>query len=96
MNCKPGDLAVTHSMPMDNGIVVEVIRAVDNSGGWEYLGPCWRVKSLGSRFHLTPTRLSEIADLPDANLRPIRDPGEDAQDETLSWLSVPTREGVAA
>jgi hypothetical protein len=27
-------------------------------------------------------------------LRPIRDPGDDAQDETLSWLPVPSREEV--
>lgn len=32
----------------------------------------------------------------DEFLRPIRDPGDDAQDETLSWLPVPTVEGVPA
>lgn len=29
----------------------------------------------------------------DHRLSPIRDPGEDAQDETLSWLPVPVTEG---
>ena len=27
----------------------------------------------------------------DKNLRPIRDPGDDAQDETLKWLDVPSK-----
>lgn len=30
------------------------------------------------------------------SLRPIRDPGDDAQDETLSWLPVPSTEKEAA
>lgn len=30
------------------------------------------------------------------SLRSIRDPGDDAQDETLSWLPVPSREEVSA
>ena len=32
----------------------------------------------------------------DARLRPIRDPGDDAKDETLSWLPVPSTEKEAA
>ena len=32
----------------------------------------------------------------DGVLRPIRDPGEDAQDETLSWVPVPSCDEVAA
>jgi hypothetical protein len=32
----------------------------------------------------------------DSILRPIRDPGDDAQDETLSWLPVPSTEKEAA
>lgn len=32
----------------------------------------------------------------DRNLRPIRDPGDDAQDETLQWLPVPSTEKEAA
>ena len=30
---------------------------------------------------------------PDRCLRPIRDPGEDATDETLQWLDAPTQQG---
>lgn len=33
---------------------------------------------------------------PDAWLKPIRDPGDDAKDETLSWLPVPSTEKEAA
>jgi hypothetical protein len=29
---------------------------------------------------------------PDWCLRPIRDPGDDARDQTLDWLQVPTKE----
>lgn len=32
----------------------------------------------------------------DGALRPIRDPGDDAQDETLQWLQVPATEEVTA
>lgn len=42
------------------------------------------------------TRQTIFAPVPDECLRPIRDPGDDAQDETLSWLPVPSREGVEA
>ena len=32
----------------------------------------------------------------DSQLRPIRDPGDDARDETLEWLPVPSRDEVTA
>jgi hypothetical protein len=32
----------------------------------------------------------------DRRLRPIRDPGEDATDETLLWLPVPTKQTESA
>ncbi len=35
-------------------------------------------------------------EIPDSWLRPIRDPGDDAQDETLQWLPVPSTEKEAA
>lgn len=92
MNCKPGDLAVTHSAPMDNGLIVEVIALVPP----EFGDSCWRVRSLGSPFHMTPTQLSHECWWPDAMLRPIRPQGDDARDETLDWLPVPQPEGVAA
>lgn len=83
-------------MPMDNGLVVEVLRSVDNIGGWEHYGPCWEVKSLGSGFHMTPSTMSQIASIPDRYLRRIDNPGPDAVDETLEWLNVPTKEGQPA
>lgn len=36
-------------------------------------------------------REAQEANVPDANLRPIRDPGDDAVDETLAWRSVPQK-----
>jgi hypothetical protein len=34
--------------------------------------------------------------IPDEHLQPIGNPGEDARDETLLWLPVPSREEVSA
>ena len=111
MNCKPGDLAVIVRLRPENshllGQLVEVVstpprgvfRLPDqrlhdpvSDGSWwviKFLAPvdlkCIRG---GSR--------SRYAAIQDSALRPIRDPGEDAQDETLSWLPVPEKEGVEA
>ncbi len=37
-------------------------------------------------------RLTKFGVMPDHALRPIRDPGDDATDETLQWLPVPSKE----
>lgn len=85
MNCKPGDLAI-------------VIRAnlLANLGALcEVLGPSgvpdheWSIRFQSERPMLlngddSPTRGRECF-CPDAWLRPIRDPGDDAVDETLLW-----------
>jgi hypothetical protein len=34
----------------------------------------------------------EINGVADLALRPIRDPGEDAKDETIQWKEVPTKQ----
>jgi hypothetical protein len=87
MNCKPGDLAITHSAPLDNGLVVEVIeRPASDAQYSNTFGPCWIVRSSGSYFHIEPGVRSELAIWPDAMLRPIRDPGEDAECESKAWL----------
>lgn len=100
LNCKPDDLAIivkAHRaenlgkivqcrklLPLADfkiGGPIENAWLVDIDGK----GPCQYARSLGYD-----------ACIPDANLRPIRDPGDDAQDETLQWLPVPTTEGVPA
>ena len=88
MNCKPGDLAVVvsqskHKCPPQMGAIVVI-----GEGMW---GNCWRTLPAT----IDPRDGREVA-IPDSHLRPIRDPGDDARDETLDWLPVPTREGVPA
>lgn len=83
MNCKPGDLAiVTWSETGCLGHIVEVLRPYD---GYVFAneGPSWWVMDKGQKMHCC-----------DSCLRPLRDPGEDAQDETLTWLPVPQPELV--
>lgn len=104
MNCKPGDLAiVVRSAGNDEartlinqllGKIVRVIRLrppVDPTCTaivvWQ-LEDELTVHFRGMRYQLTGIN--------DECLRPIRDPGDDAQDETLQWLQVPTTEEVTA
>lgn len=96
MNCKQGDLAVIVSTtPADNwgfrdiGKIVIVEAPGDD---WSDEGdprPHWycRIAS-GGLFHVANADgsnpgFSATGDIPDADLRPIRDPGDDAVDETL-------------
>jgi len=83
MNCKPGDLAVLIRV-LDSefnpniGRIVEVLhRAPDLDGE-----PAWTCRMVGSPGH-TEIGASQQADARDRNLRPIRDPGNDAVDQTL-------------
>lgn len=106
MNCKQGDLAVvTKSENGNTGKVVRVLRAsVGNSVaiGAEYaeVGQTWCrdkdswlwvVESASGLRHANGD-IDCTRPYPDFALRPIRDPGEDATDETLEWLPVPTPE----
>jgi hypothetical protein len=104
MNCKPGDLAVIirDRITENIGLLVEVQDDLDSH--WQD-DPCphWLVVSRGkpllSRLYDDGAPIGEFeyamdAYVPDADLRPIRDPGDDAQDETLDWLPVPSKETV--
>lgn len=90
MNCKPNDLAIVKSEQctiLANLVdhIVKVTRLDRNACGdaaWEFEGP--RRFIFGELFAVIPDRL----------LRPIRDPGDDARDETLDWLPVPKKEEV--
>lgn len=84
MNCKPGDLAICINAVVKEhiGLIVLVVGpALDRQPGW------WTVEVPN---HPSPNDLGWRAR--DSSLRPIRDPGEDATDETLTWLPVPSRE----
>lgn len=96
MNCKPGDLAViVRTLPPGAfllGYVVEVLHQVADVDQ----GPAWLVRLQRDITNPISGEIGSEGVAPDAFLMPIRDPGEDAQDETLQWLPVPEREGVAA
>jgi hypothetical protein len=89
MNCRKGDLAVmVHSeFPENVGTMYRVL-TLDrwDSGDWK----CEALTSVATdEGRLAPG--STVWAL-DADLRPIRDPGDDARDETLNWLPVPHKE----
>jgi hypothetical protein len=98
MNCKPGDMAyIVRSSCGNEGRVVEIVNAVvleiPGDLGFEGCGHLWRCRSkspLLQTFGLI--RPGEDFAFPDAWLRPIRDPGDDATDESLLWLPSPTKE----
>ena len=101
MNCKPGDLAVVvKSWAGNEGRIVRVIRLCQEAS---------KNYNIDSRGILTAPQLYWVIDqalpdfegtlshaFPDSQLRPIRDPGDDARDETLEWLPVPSRDEVTA
>jgi hypothetical protein len=85
MNCKQGDLAIVVSFathPEHNGKIVRCVRykPYQSIDAWVIDPP------LESRFPHSSDWAADRA------LRPIRDPGDDARDETLDWLPVPTKE----
>jgi hypothetical protein len=99
MNCKPGDLAVIVASDFQQNIgrLVQVIRA----DTVYCFGPEWECECLSSVYvednDITGECFGEFwanagraVSIPDADLRPIRDPGDDARDESLLWLPVPT------
>lgn len=111
LRCKPGDIAFIigyhPSFPHLAGRLVDVIELAPVGVDFrlpdgKFHLPCpastWVI-----RFH-SPVNLNALrgrsnafyACCPDRALHPIRDPGEDAQDETLAWKPVPTTEEVTA
>ncbi len=98
MNCKPNDLAIIYrsdgkGLVKDVGdacighpVTVKYLRPPIGDGGctsklvWEIEKP-FTVSVRGREF--------VILGIEDYCLRPIRDPGDDAQDETLRWKDVP-------
>ena len=84
MNCKPGDLAIVigdveDKVPPRTGAIVRISKASWFwPNAWELDPPVFDPAD-GAPIHVS-----------DDCLRPIRDPGDDAQDETLSWLPGPS------
>jgi hypothetical protein len=109
MNCKPGDLAVIVRGRVDTsnvGKFVTVRRALGHfAAGETFRGPDGGMKSAptddfywwieGPSLRCME-RSVDAWHVEDSRLRPIRDPGEDARDETLNWLPVPSQEKTTA
>lgn len=109
MNCKPGDLAVivkfNPAYPHMTGKIVDVIE-LSPVGVWFNLPNGKSHKPCGSQSWIikfpNPVDLSAIrgrssslyAVCPDHALRPLRDPGEDAEDEMLLITGLPERKGL--
>lgn len=88
MNCKKGDLAVivqSNCAPQHIGKIVSCVRLlnIENIQYWEI------EKTLENPGGIPYWCVA------DQRLRPIRDPGDDAQDESLQWLPVPSTEKEA-
>lgn len=93
MNCKPGDLAVlVKSFVNNEGRIFRCIRLasereVKANCFWVYPN-AWVIDT-----PLLTNTGNFVAMAYDQHMRPIRDPGEDAQDESHAWLPpVPTKE----
>lgn len=86
MRCKPFDLAVIVSIAIAKnewarGFIVRVTHLDQEPGVW------WLEKPI---HH--PDGRSRFTRIEDTCLKPIRDPGDDARDQTLDWLPIPTKE----
>lgn len=86
MNCRPGELAIKiYSKAGNEGRIVRCVTHVRQAFRHVGVLDAW----------MTDPMLANAAGMfvpcPDASLRPIRDPGDDAQDETLQWLPVPSQ-----
>ncbi|MFN4121285.1 hypothetical protein [Acidovorax sp.] len=84
MNCKPGDLAVIFRGAAFSKYIGAVVRVVETDGQF------WSTEKSLDGNEKYPILV------PDSCLRPIRDPGDDAQDETLQWLPEPSTVKEAA
>ena len=86
MNCKPGDLArYVGRWKHAHGMIFQILEPHPTDPGAWIVAPRFPSPRLGTGDSIW-----------DHALRPIRDTGDDATDETLSWLPVPSVEGVTA
>ena len=102
MNCRKGDLAVVVRSSVGNaGRFVKVLAPLGVEP--KYDGRIWSLGNSKGAFHwLVRTAGSPLNSIrgdryiempmPDDCLRPLRDPGDDAADQTLEWLPSPTKE----
>ena len=103
MNCKPGDLAfVINEDPACKENIGRIVRVLRRSSARHAKHGEWDIEPTSADFLIydpSTKRLGRWGEcrwawvvMPDADLRPIRDPGDDARDETLDWRPVPHKE----
>jgi hypothetical protein len=95
MNCKPGDLA--YIVKGNNaGRLCNVLRpcAYYGHGYWE--AEMVGAPGIACYADGTGAALANIASVEDHRLRPIRDPGDDAVDESFRWVPSPAFERAYA
>jgi hypothetical protein len=86
MNCKPGDLArvINDRTARELGIVDKFFRLTHVAGKTGDGSLCWAFE--GPPIPHPSDRWTTYDGISDAILRPVRDPGDDAQDESRAWL----------
>jgi hypothetical protein len=110
MNCKQGDLAriVRDDYPDNVGRIVTVLRPSSDyelvaavPGGFHWEVHCSTPLAVGAYDRIAgrlsaPFTYRNQATVLDSDLKPIRDPGDDAVDESHAWLPpVPTTKEIA-
>lgn len=90
MNCKSGDLVRVIRMGPFYGFVIRVTEMFDEGHGpaWLYEGEPFPIMVEGE-LHYQDAFFDRV-------LKPIENPGDDAQDESLQWLPVPSVQKEAA
>jgi hypothetical protein len=99
MRCKVGDIAVVVGYPPSNGALVRIIKPGADMGWAVYEWECEALcgMDVDSPFGgLSRVVAGSVVECDDRELRPIRDPGEDAVDEILQLtrLKAPSPEFV--
>lgn len=100
MNCKPGDLAVIVRSEgsgiageISRKIVGNIVKVTHLRKAESVFCPCDEVWNFLEVIKVSVNGINYLATgIGDHCLRPIRDPGEDAQDESLNWLPSPNKE----
>ncbi len=112
MNCKPGDLAVIVRMrdPVARHFIGRFVVVLHAAPAHSFVLPdgyphvasppnywlCKFQSPIGVPIRGPGPRNTMYASIHDECLRPIRDPGDDATDETLQWLPTPSKETETA
>lgn len=84
MNCKQGEMAFIVHGPFV-GFVIKCVQRYDGPWFEARYEPGWIIEWDRKPFGAGDGII-------DAFLRPIRDPGEDAKDQTLEWLPSPSKQ----